>query len=100
MESKTVLVNRNLKRSLTIGGVGVFVLGISYYFFRRSKRKSYMPKELVIKMLRELRKAYFPILKQIENTAVGIADYYGLKSLSYEQKAEVVASSNHAFGSL
>ena len=79
MESKKVLKSNNLTRYLTIGGIGAAILGISYYLVKRSKKKELndketnqtasidkvIPKEIVLKLLRELRKAYYPILMDI-----------------------------------
>ena len=93
MELKKTLKSNNLTRYLTIGGIGAAILGISYYLVRRSKKKQLngketnqtastdkdIPKEIVLKLLRELRKAYYPILKEIYLECVKEAAKWGDK---------------------
>lgn len=71
------------KLVLTIGGIGLLVLGASYYLYRRFKRK--IPKELVITILKGTRKEMYPLLKTTAdkiNTSSEISQETYLQELS------------------
>ena len=64
MDGKKVSSTDNSKRYLTIGGIGLVGLAMSYYLYRRLTKK--MSKGLVLKILKETRKEQFPLLKRIQ----------------------------------
>lgn len=63
MEGNRVTKSNNWKRYLAIGGFGIVVFGISYYLLRGSKKR--LPKETVIRLLKETRKEMYPRLKDL-----------------------------------
>ena len=62
--TKSNLTNSNLSKYITIGGIGLGILGASY-FLVRALRKKILPKETVIKILHDLRRELFPLFNRL-----------------------------------
>lgn len=103
MEAKTSFTKNNLKRYLTIGGLGFAVFGLSYYLIKRftgeqsdeETKDRRLSKELVMKILREIRRAYFPLLKDMADTCRMVAERHGLKDIPEESKIKIFESRNY-----
>ena len=69
MDRTKVASNKNLVRFLAIGGIGFALLGgLSYYLLRKSKntpKTTKISREVTIKILKEVKKGLFPLLKEI-----------------------------------
>ena len=74
-------------RYLAIGVTGLAILGGSYHLVRRSKAKQ--QKDRVIKILQEIRRDLFPILKVIANKYEDLRDYNGTDDIPAEFKEEL-----------
>lgn len=65
MKSKTTLSNNKWVKYITIGGIGLAFIGASYSLIKIWTQKRQLPKELVIKILQELRYEAFPIFFEL-----------------------------------
>lgn len=100
MESKQSLVSGNLKRYLTIGGIGVAILGTSCYLSQcknLNKLKTPISRELVMEIFRELKGAYDPIQQQLTKAWEAEAIAKGLEELPKDLKLQILMTSNLIF---
>ena len=76
MNTKIAQTNSNLVRSITIGGIGVAILGLTYYLLRRSSKNkqraaettkpdNHLTKELLIKLLKEIRREMTTVVMEL-----------------------------------
>ena len=97
MEVKKTSTNSRLASYLGIGAIGIAALGLSYYLLRKRRKsnseianistlkENRLPKELLIKILKEIRKEIYPVFLYIEQ----ISEKLGYTNLNPEQKKEV-----------
>lgn len=98
--AKSVAMKNSSKimRYLAIGVTGLAILGGSYHLVRRSKAKQ--QKDRVIKILQEIRRDLFPILKVIANKYEDLRDYNGTDDIPVEFKEELFTYSDPPLFSL
>lgn len=118
MEAKKTLTTKNWKQYLAIGGIGATVLGVSYLIFRQFKKKplsdknttqktaqtpitgSHMPKERLLQVVREMRKALFPIQMELADTFTVLTQMDNGVSLPQNVLADIAQLSIFSFSSL
>lgn len=95
--------NNNLKLYLTVGGLGVAIFGASFYLLRKLKNKTpshqvkCLPKETVLKILRETKREQYPIITELAQTCLVILAEADNVSMHQEIKNEVFAASKFVF---
>lgn len=99
MEAAKTAKNTNLTRFLTIGGIGVAVFAASYYLLKNSKNKQstrsdILPKELVLKLLQEIRREMHPSLDSIVKASKRQSRRHGSNDPSQTNKDEKLQNSN------
>ena len=98
MNQKDITTVNNLKRYLAFGGLGLTFLGLSYYLVRRSKKKvNQLPKDLVLKILNDIRMDLCPILADMALTRENLLRDKVSGSLSQREKDDILAQSKSQF---
>lgn len=105
MATNMVPASSNLKRYFTLAGLGLTILGASYYLLKKSIKKSpngasSLSKEVILKILSEIRRDLFPVLCDMAETYRLLLLERGQKALPQETKHEVLTFSKSTFFTL
>lgn len=99
MSTKNTSKSSKIVRYFAIGGLGIAVLGASYFLYKHFKkqqtvvkRKS-LPKEVVIKILHEIRRDLFHVYKSLESECKRYRESKGVTEIPADYKAELIKSS-------
>lgn len=98
MEAKPTSANKNLTRYIAIGGIGLAIFGASYFISRSLKRKGkQLPKELVLKLLHQIKKELFPVWNLIAGEVTDYLILYQLRNVPQDFKRDALARGQSYF---